>query len=527
MPKIKRDDLFTIAFLFFTVFCYFLYSYENYDRLPNSDDVYLKTALSFKLPNSHFENLLYSGLMYIFSFFISNNIDLIYNYYFFISSIVFITFFYYLKSSKINIIITSMLSVAFLFSSFQINLSPRITLLNLIIGFIFLSFISIKQERYIKWGLMTVCLLLCNYVSVPEFFIFFVISFLIFLYKTILNEKLDFFEKIRPIGIVVGILVILFYLGGGIQNHSVFVNEYKYHFLDNWELWTGEHYDFQDELKVFDRVYGKANSLFEFIYVNPKLFLKHIIYNFGKYFITVLGIFKSCFYQPFVSFFGSFTKYVFAVFVLFVGLTIDIRKTYKSLLNQLKIHKVNIEFLEIFSLPGFVIAILVYPRNHFTILDLPIYFLVVGLLINSIVLKTKKIWNWAAGLLVVGFLGGIYLQKPKFDLNGHIASYKYIESAATKRELNVLSNDIFGYSYYSSNTKLHTYDANKGDLVKLLASQKYDLLSMFPLDFEIPANREFLAKNYLKTDYVRIRKFEKVQRYIFVRKDLFYLFLEK
>jgi hypothetical protein len=240
----------------------------------------------------------------------------------------------------------------------------------------------------------------------------------------------------------------------------------------------------------------------------------------------VLKIFKSCFYQPFVSFFGHYTRYVFVVFLIFLGFTIDLKGSFKALKEQLNIHKVNIAFLEIFSLPGLVIAILVYPRNHFTILDLPIYFLIVGLLINSIVLKSNKIWKWANWILVLGFAGGVFLQKPKFNEIGHVASYKFIQAASLKKPLVVLSNDFFGYNYYSGHTTLHNYDANNDDLVKLLATNKYDILTMYPLDFEIPRNREFIAKNYIKSDYIRIPKFEGVKRYIFVRKDLAHLFTE-
>lgn len=527
MQNISRKNIFTALLLLLTILLYFFYTYKNYDLGPSDDDVYLKMALLLKLPYAQFDNLLYPLLMKSFVFFSQNNINLIYNFYFFISSVVFLAFFFYLRYSKLNQTLSYLLSAAFLFSSFQISLSPRITLLNLIFGFVFLSIITTKAERHIKWGLMTVCLMLCNYVSVPEFLIFFKLSFLIFIYKTVFHKSLTNSQKIKPIAMVLGLLAILFYLGGGIENESVFVREFKYHFLDNWELWTGEHYDFQDELHVFDRVYGKANSLYEFVTVNPKLFFKHIFYNVGKYIITVLGIFKSCFYQPFVSFFGQFTKYVLLSFFIFLLVSIDFKSSFISLKKQWEIHKVNINFLEIFSLPGLVIAIVVYPRNHFTILDLPIYFLIVGLLVNSIVLKFSIVWKWLVWILFFGFIGGIFLQKPKFNNNGHIAFYQAVYTASEKKPLAVLSNDYFGYNYFLGHTTLHNYDANKDDLVKLLASQKYDILTLYPLDFEIPAVRLFVAKNYVKTNYVRIKKFEKVKRYIFIKKELEYLFVDK
>jgi hypothetical protein len=527
MQKIKKSDVYTCLLLVLTIIIYFFYSYKKYDLIPADDDVYLKRALLFKLPYSDFDNLLYPAFIRFFGFFSANNINLIYNFYFFISSLVYCTFFLYLRFSKLSLSISYLLATAFLYSSFQIGLSPRLTLLNLIFGFIFLSIISTKTERHIKWGLMTVCLLLCNFVSVSEFLPFFIISFLIFLYQTLRHKTLTITQKAKPITLVLGILALLVFLGGGIQHPSVFVMEYKYHFLDNWEHWTGEHYDFQDELLVFDRVYGKANSLFEFITVNPLLFLRHIANNFVNYIFTVLGIFKSCFYSPFISFFGVYTRYVFALLFAFIIYTLDVKASFKALKKQIKIHKVNILFLEIFSLPGLVIAIIVYPRNHFTILDLPIYFLIVGLLLQSIILKTNKVWTWARWVILVGFIGGVYHQKPIFNTAGHVASYKSILSASLKKHLVVLSNDFFGYNYYSGHTTLHNFDPNKDDLVKLLASRKFDILTIYSQDLEVPANRLFVAKNYLKTDYVRIRTFENARRYIFVKKELENLFLEK
>jgi hypothetical protein len=61
-------------------------------------------------------------------------------------------------------------------------------------------------------------------------------------------------------------------------------------------------------------------------------------------------------------------------------------------------------------------------------------------------------------------------------------------------------------------------------LIKLLNTQKYDILTLYSQDLEVPKNRAFLAKNYKQTDYVRIRKFEGVKRYIFVKKELEPLF---
>ncbi len=515
----QKKNILMIFALLGTIVLYYFYAFKKYDLSPSDDDVYLSTALRLKIPFEKFGHFLYPLFMRFFSFFSSNNINLIYNYHFFISCLLFLSFFLYLKYSKINIYISYFLSVTFLFSSFQIYLSPRLTLMNLIIGFIFLSIISTKTERYVKWGLMSICLLLCNYVNINEFLPFFILSFIIFLYKTFTHSNLSFVQKIQPTFLILALLGTLYAITGGIQNPSVFVNEYKYHFLDNWEHWTGEHYDFQDELNVFERVYGKANSLFDFITVNPKLFLKHTLNNFLNYILIVLQIFKSSFYQPFVSAFGPLTKYVILGILGFLAISINYKATLSTLKSQFKSLKQNLTFLEIFSLPGLGIAILVFPRNHYTILDLPIYFLLIGLIGQSVILKNISIWNYLRWGILFVFIAGVWIQKPILPENGHTQYYKYMYEASLKKPLKILSNDFFGHNYFSGHSNIQNYDPYKNELNTLLDTQTFDVLTIYGMDLELPSNREFIKSGYKTSNYVRVRDFEKANRYVFVRPD--------
>lgn len=515
---------FTVALLLATIGVYFMYSYANYDLAPSQDDVLLKTALFLKLPNPSFENLLYPSLMRLTYYFSENNISLLFNFYFIISSIVFITFFYYLRFCKIGFVLSYFLALGFLFSSFQISLSPRITLLNLIFGFIFLSIITLKSESYIRWAYMAVCLLLCNYVSVTEFLYFFLLAFGICCYKILSHKSLSTISKIKPIALILAIFGILAYLGGGTQNQSAFVFEFKYHFLDNWKFWTGEDYDFQDELREFDRIYGKSNSLYEFATVNPQLFFKHIKINLYNYLITVFKIVKSCFYNPFASILGVNTRYIFLLILAFFVVKLDAKASYNKLKAQLNFNKSNLGFVEMFSLPGFVIAIIVYPRNHFTLLDLPIYFLLVAILLQSIVLKSNKIENWIKGAIFLIFIGGIVTQKPSIAPGSNLESYLYIKNASKKKHIEVLSNDIFGYYFFEGNCTLHGFDGNKEDLTESLNTKKYDILYLTALDLEIPRVREFLKNKNAPQGYVKITKFESVRRNVFVKKESLHLF---
>ncbi len=519
MQEKNKIRIKTALLLIFTIIAYFFYAFKKYDIAPSDDDVYLKIALNFKIPYENFGHFLYPALMHFFSFFSRNNIDLIYNYHFFISCLVFVSFFFYLTYNNVSTKIAYFLSASFLFSDFQISLSPRLTLLNLIIGFIFLSIISTKTERYLKWGYMSVCLLLCNYVNINEFLPFFFVSFCIFFYKTVMHKSLNWQQKLLPISTVLSILGLLAFMSNGIENPSVFVNEYKYHFFDNWEHWTGEHYDFQDEIKQFDRVYGKANSLFEFITVNPKLFLKHTFNNFLNYFLIVIQIFKSSFYHPFVSAFGSLTKYVILVFLGFLAFSVNFKNTFQELKIQIKSIRENLTFLEIFSLPGLGIAILIFPRNHYTILDLPIYFLLTGLLMQSFRFRSLSIWVYLRWAILGVFIFGIYFQIPILPEKGHTAYYRFMYDASLKKPLKILSNDVFGYNYLLGHSTLTNYDPYKNELSKLLADSTFDVLIIYSMDLELPSNREFIKSGYKTSKYIRIRDFEKVKRYIFVRPD--------
>ena len=99
-----------------------------------------------------------------------------------------------------------------------------------------------------------------------------------------------------------------------------------------------------------------------------------------------------------------------------------------------------------------------------------------------------------------------------------------MKEIGTKKQIEILSNDIFGQNYFDENYHRTGWDPIKDNLVSILNSGKYDVLSLYFLDLEVPENRAFLKEGSLKTKMIRIKTYEPLKRYIWVKPELVGLF---
>lgn len=512
---------FQIIIVVLSIIFYFLYSFGKFDLFPSDEDVYFQTGLLFKLPYSEFGNLLYPMGIYILSFFISDSINLAYSYFFILSIAMFLALLWYLKKYSGSFWASFFIAACFLFSDFQVNLQPRITILNLIFGLLFLGLIVDKKPLYANWGITSVGLLLCNYVSRPEFYWFFLIATIVFVFQTIRSKEITGNKKIFVLSAFAVFIALFYIIGGGINEPGKLKVAFIQHFFDNYQVWTGKNFDYDEEFLVFDKIYGKVNSDIELITANPSFFFKHVLFNFKNYFLVTLKIFKSCFYDVFVIFFHNKTKYAFTIFCFLLIICIDIKQTLLTFWKIIKVYLPKFPYLVLFMLPTFVAVLLVFPRFHYTILHVPFYFLLLAFLFVSLKFRTPKLKNIALYLFTISYFIGVLAHYPsRIKLPSHVGFYKYMADVAKGRKLNLLSNDYFGFNYYKTNYTMFSWEVGKTDLVKLVNSQKYDLIAFYQMDLEVADNRQFVTEGYKSTNYIRIEKFEGIKRYIFVKPEL-------
>ncbi len=518
---LSQNRIFQLFVVLLSITFYFFFSFGKFDLFPSDEDVYFQTGLLFKLPYLEFGNLLYPMGIYILSFFISNTINLAYSYFFLLSITMFLALLWYLKKYSGSFWASFFIAACFLFSDFQVSLQPRITILNLIFGLFFLGLIANKRPLYANWGIISVGLLLCNYVSRPEFYWFFLIATIIFIFQTTKSKEIILNKKIIVVG-AFGLFVAFFYfIGGGINEPGKLKVAFIQHFFDNYQVWTGKSFDYDEEFIVFDKIYGKVNADIELITANPSFFFKHVLFNFKNYFLATLKIFKSCFYDVFVIFFHDKTKYVFTIFCFLLIIGIDFKQSLQNFWNISKAYFPKFPYLALFMLPTFVAVLLVFPRYHYTILHLPFYFLLLVFLFVSLKFRTPKLKTIALFLFIACYFLGVIAHYPsRIKLPSHVGFYKYMAQMANGKRLSLLSNDYFGFNYYKTNYTKTSWKVSKTDLVKLVNTQKYDLITFYQMDLEVEDNRKFVLEGYKSTNYIRIKKFEGIKRYIFVKPEL-------
>jgi hypothetical protein len=514
----RKDIKFLILCLIIAL--YYFHSFGKFDILPSDDDVYFHTGLLFELPYKTFGNLLYPLGIYVFSKIFSNPILLTYSYLFFMSSIMFLAMVSFLKKYLNNFYLALFISIAFLFSGFQVSLLPRITILNLIFGLIYLTLIDFKRPRHLNWGITSVGLMLCNYVSRPEFFWFFLIAALLFLYFTVTARRATKKHKITVIGAFLGFVALFYFIGGGINEPAKLKVAYIQHFFDNYQVWTGQHFDYEEEFVVFENVYGKVESTLDIITANPSYFFKHVFTNLKTYFLLVLEILKSCFYDYLLVLFKFKTKFAFAALILLLAFELDLKQTVKKFWIKLKSRFFILPFLILFMLPTFVAVLIIFPRDHYTILHLPFYFLIIGIFIDSFTWKRKRVTENITRISALLFLALLVFNlQLKMPEKSHRQYYEFMNALPLKN-VKLLSNDVFGLNYYQNGQYTRTgWDPQNNELTDKLNSGKFDILSIYFMDLETKSNREFTAEGYKKTGYVKIERFKGIQRYLFVRPE--------
>jgi hypothetical protein len=170
-------------------------------------------------------------------------------------------------------------------------------------------------------------------------------------------------------------------------------------------------------------------------------------------------------------------------------------------------------------------VLVVYPRHHYVIMHMPLYLLLVAILIKSISFRKNSFTNGLPKLFSLIFIAGFFGYYPyKKAEPRHTDFYYFMKEIGTKKQIEILSNDIFGQNYFNENYHRTGWDPKKDNLVDMLNSGNYDVLSFYFLDLEVPENRAFLEEGSFKTKMVRIKTYEPLKRYIWVKPELVGLF---
>jgi hypothetical protein len=502
-----------------TIAFYFILTFQKIDILPSEDDVHLFTGLSLNLPLQKFGNLAYYLSFYAISKFVDNPLTIVFLNYFLLSTFAFISLFLALNKHLQSFLVAFLLSLCFLFSEYQILLVPKLTYLNFILLSLAIYLIDIKRSDFRNYLIVTVCILLNVYVSRPEF-IWFLIPCLALMFISYFRNS----PKPKQTGLLIGLFVLilfLYWLGGGFYPSGYFKEIFIQHFFDNYEVWTGKHYDLADEFKQFEVIYGEVASDLQVFTANPSFLLKHAVFNLKNSIIAVIGVLKSSFYDIFVGFFGAKTKYFVVILVLISAVLVDLKATVFRFRESIKPALRLLKFHIWLVLPALLVVLIIYPRAHFIFMLLPFIFLLLGIFVKSMEMRKMPAGNFFAPVLMLLLMVGIGLKWPLGTSRpNNVDFYNYLNNRELSKSLKMLSNDNFGFLYFSKNFVRIGWNPFSEQILDKIKTEKIDVVSIYRLDLEVPATRAFVDSLHTKSGFVQIRQFESQKRYLWVRPEL-------
>ena len=501
------------------LFAYYFYSFGKTDIVSSEDDVHLFSALNLNLPLEKFGNLGYYLFLFMVSKFAKDPLNTIFLGYFILSALAFVSLFFVLKKYSQSFFIAFFISTCFLFSDFQLLLVPKLTYLNFIFICVGLFYLDSKKHAFQNYFILSVCVLANSFVARPEFIWFLALTVLLTLFSHFKHRpKLS--QTVSLFGLLLSI-IILYWLGGGLYPAGYLKEIFIQHFFDNYEVWTGNHFDLADEFGQFNTIYGKVETDFQVFTANPELLLKHGLYNFKNLILCILKVFKSTFYDVFVGIFSSKTKYYIVVLVLILSLIIDFKNSFKALKTNLSLPKPFLKFIVWLFLPCLLLVLVIFPREHFVFLLLPFVFISLGHLLKSISLRQNLFSKIGIAVLVSTVLVGLFMKYPvKANHPNNVDFYNYLNNVKVEKPLKMLSNDNFGYLYFGQNFERVGWNPSIETILDKVKTENIDLISIYRLDLEVPETRAFVDSLHTQTGYLPIKNFEAQKRYLWVKPEL-------
>jgi len=309
----------------------------------------------------------------------------------------------FLRQRKIPFIIACYLAWALFVSGFILAFDwwPRISHYSLFLIFIFFSWLPNYTHRYSKILSLTACFALFMSFVRPEFFMS-GIALLVCSVLSLLYEKIKKNNTTQFLSLKEKIILICFFTGIGLMTlawHSPLYGGRMYfamgqHYTFNTIKWNHKKdaSDFIYWEQIFQEKFGKSQTLSDMYKANPKELKRHIAENFRSYIIQLSDFTTELFFPKFPSKIHYSIKWLLLIAVFSALLYQTGIKKYKEvLIEKIKQHGIFIFCILVLVGPSVVASVIIYPREHYYILQLAfIYYLFYLLFIPFVESNTFK-----------------------------------------------------------------------------------------------------------------------------------------
>lgn len=359
---------------------------------------------------------LYSGWYRFLYFFVWDTFNLFYINFKIISVLPFVLFFLVLTRYGYPLVISLVVSVFFMATSFNLPNNPKVSHFTIMLIFAVLAFMPQSISLFRRLLTMVFLAILLAYAR-PEMYL----SALIFAGIIVV---LKFTKKIETSPMdrkLIGVFVVatLFFhfiwgipLGAKIKGQSRSLIAFGEHFSYNYSQWNNiDQYLWLKQDVIIEENFGEVKSLKEAVKANPDLFFRHLSDNTHRFFASLKTVFIETF-----GFYNTNNEHVKLIFcILFFLAMISSRFWYRHESRRIKMPAENhflLLVLFVFMAPSLISSFLIFPREHYIILQIPFYLtLMLWLLVPTIDLKSTFSFK---GFFLIVFIGALLiLMMPK------------------------------------------------------------------------------------------------------------------
>ena len=533
-PLNKPSFVFGIMIL--VVIGYFAYrDIKDYmDVILWDEGEYLKNGLLFmkKIPKTW--GPLYSGWYFVLHLLEHDTLQLYFLNYRILSVLPIVLFFCFLQLRGIHFSVSLLISMSWMLSSINIAVWPMIS--HLCISIVLLGCIlgSFFNKQSLKYLVFTMTALFVSYAR-PEYYFSFIVLFIVCILFCWKERKQ--ITSLNKYSIVIGMLMVVLVhkvMGISILQDKRGLLALTQHFMYNYNLW--HHINEPWWICWYDRlneIFNHPKSILHAFNDHPDMFHKHVYSNVVNYIILVWKkIGGIILFSTIFKVHGLLKMIVVGLVVLMsflVGKHLNVKFSLRK--NVRKFASVWL-LLFMFVFPSLISSIIVFPREHYFVLQIP-FILFVMLSVLDFQIPPNRFYK----SLVIIFSICILLFGPNaknfkyfnlFNLKDEGAYVKdviiYLKDADIKEEVNLLENEG-GITYLL--TPNYTWCRGFGDAESWNAFQKEKNINMIYVSSFLEQNRfklddswsEFI-QNPEQHGFVKI-KTGRYEPYLLMSKELY------
>lgn len=308
---------------------------------------------------------------------------------------------------NIHITVAFLIAFCYLFSDVNINAWPRISNFVLIIYLLYFIFIRNIVSVTTKLLLFSTVTFIAAFAR-PELLIVAELSGLISIFLFLKAYKNNT-SQIPLLLLLIATAAVLFVIYGKPADTYSNINRtyiaFCQHYAVAYRMRTGSNMNAIIEWIDFTRpLFGDCKTVPQILMKHLSLCIPHFLFT-AKMYIISFGMFVLNFITPLYLFPGNRKKTILIIcLILFIVVVLFNKKIRISFLQKLKEHKLLLILAFSFSIPSIGICVVIFPRQHYMMMQVIWVALLLGFLLSAIVENIKLKQSTVLPLLIIFIL---------------------------------------------------------------------------------------------------------------------------